>query len=212
MYIKSKYPLRWKLQYIPSYYDELNEEQQRDQKVILNFKNGLYDDNLMSWFRQNIWKMAKEHEYSWSICFLPCSSDEEQKKRFTKLANYLSEKTKIETHLSTFGYEEKPEIVHHVDKSNIDMMNIALYVPDIYMKNVILIDDIITTGETFNKTAEQAMRMGAHSVHGLFLAKTVHPDLPMKEKQTSNQEDLEAIIREEAEIMNKLSNLPPEAN
>lgn len=80
------------------------------------------------------------------------------------------------------------------------------------MKNVILIDDIITTGETFNKTAEQAMRMGAHSVHGLFLAKTVHPDLPMKEKQTFNQEDLEAIIREEAEIMNKLSNLPPEAN
>lgn len=212
MYIKSKYPLRWKLQYIPSYYDGLNEEQQRDQKVILNFKNGLYDENLMSWFRQNIWKMAEGHEYSWSICFLPCSSDEEQKKRFAKLAKHLSEKTKIETHLSTFGYEEKPEIVHHVDKSNIDMMNIALYVPDIYMKNVILIDDIITTGETFNKTAEQAMRMGAHSVHGLFLAKTVHPDLPMKEKQTSNQEDLEAIIREEAEIMKKLSNLPPEAN
>ena len=43
MYIKSKYPLRWKLQYIPSYYDGLNEEQQRDQKVILNFKNGLYE-------------------------------------------------------------------------------------------------------------------------------------------------------------------------
>ena len=211
MYIKSKYPIRWKMQYIPTYYEGLNEEQQRDQRIVLGFKDGIYDEDLMHWFRQNIWKMTEGDEYSWSICFLPCSSDEEQQKRFGKLEQYLKENTMIETHLSTFGYVEKPEPSHCIGKSDINLINIALHVPDIYMKNVILIDDIITTGETFNRTAEQAIRMGANSIYGLFLAKTIHPDLPMKEKN-SHREDDDSIIREEAEIMNKLSNLPPEDN
>ena len=209
MYIKTKYPIRWKLQYIPTFYEGLSEEQLRDQRVVLDFKDGKYDEDLMLWFRQNIWKMTEGDEYSWFVCFLPCSSDEEQKKRFGKLAQYLKENTKIEVHLSTFGCVEKPDPSHCVGKSDIDLMNIALHVPDIYMKNVILIDDIITTGETFNRTAEQAMRMGANSIHGLFLAKTIHPDLPVKEKN-SKREDDESIIREEAEIMKTLSNLPSE--
>lgn len=212
MYIKSKYPIRWKLEYVPAYYEGLTEQQQRDQRNILDFKDGVYDEKLMLWFRQNIWKMTEGDEYSWSVCFLPCSSDEEQQKRFGKLAQYLKENTMTEVHLSTFGYVEKPEPSHCIGKSDIDLMNIALHVPDIYMKNVILIDDIITTGDTFNKTAEQAMRMGAHSVHGLFLAKTIHPDLPKKDKPQAQQEADDAIIRKEAEIMNNLSNLPPNDN
>lgn len=209
MYIKSKYPIRWKLQCVPTYYEGLTEEQQRDQRIVLDFKDGIYDEDLMLWFLQNIRKLTEADDYSWSVCFLPCSSDEEQQRRFGKLAQYLKENTKVDTHLSTFGYVEKQEPSHCKGKSDIDMTNIALHVPDIYMKNVILIDDIITTGETFNRTAEQAMRMGANSICGLFLAKTIHPDLPMKEI-ISQREDGESIIREEAEIINTLSNLPSE--
>ena len=207
MYIKTKYPIRWKLQYIPTFYEGLSEEQLRDQRVVLDFKDGKYDEDLMLWFRQNIWKMAQGEEYAWSVCFMPCRSDEEQQKRFGRLAQYLKEKTMVETHLSTFGYVENPEPSHCVGKSSIDRNNISIHVPDIFMKKVILIDDVITTGETFHKTAEQAKRMDAYSVHGLFLAKTIHPNLPMREKHSQREVD-ETIIREEAEIMNKLSKLP----
>ncbi len=207
MYIKSKYPIHWKIQYVPTFYEGLNEEQQCEQRIVLEFKDGNYDEDIMLWFRQNIWKMTKGDEYSWSVCFLPCSSEQEQQRRFGKLAQYLKENTMIEIHLSTFGYLRQPECSKHLGKTKVDMTNIALHVPDIYMKNVILIDDVITTGETFNKTAEQAMRMGAHSIHGLFLAKTVHPDLLTK-KKSSRREDEESIIREEAEIMKSLSSLP----
>lgn len=55
------------------------------------------------------------------------------------------------------------------------------------------------------------MKMGANSVYGLFLAKTIHPDLPKNSKK-SQREVNDTIIREEAEIMNNLSNLPPEDN
>ena len=207
MYIETEFPIRWKQKYMPTYYENLTEEQQRDQGIVLNFKKGLYDEEIMLWFRQNIWKMTKGDEYAWSVCFLPCSSEEEQQRRFGKLAKCLKEKTRVEIHLSTFGYVEKHDPSNLTGKSSIDLMNIALHVPDIFAKKVILIDDILTTGETFNRTAEQTMRMGANSVHGLFLAKTIHPDLP-KNSNKSQREINDTIIREEAEIMNKLSNLP----
>jgi predicted amidophosphoribosyltransferase len=41
--------------------------------------------------------------------------------------------------------------------------------------NIILIDDVITRGQTFNDTGRKLMAAGAASVTGLFLAKTVHP-------------------------------------
>ena len=196
-----------KMKYIPSYYEGLSEEQQRDQRIILDFKEGKYDEEIMLWFRQNIWRMTKGDEYAWSVCFLPCSSKDEQQKRFGKLAEYLKENTRVEVHLSTFGYVEKHSPSHLLGKNEIDLMNVAIHVPDIFAKKVILIDDIITTGETFYRTAEQTMRMGANYVYGLFLAKTIHPNLP-KNTNKSQREINDTIIREEAEIMNNLSNLP----
>ena len=205
---KNKYPKRWMMEYIPSFFDGLTAEQEQKQRIVLDFKEGQYNEDTMLWFRQNIWKMTEGDEYSWSICFMPCSSDKEQQKRFGNLAEYLKENTRVEIHLSTFGYAEQHEPSHQVGKTDIDIMDISIHVPDIFGKNVILIDDIYTTGETFNRTAEQAMRMGAGSIHGLFLAKTIHPDLPMRKKTTSQREIDDTILREEAERMNSLSSLP----
>ena len=208
MYIEENKPkYRYKMEYIPSYYEGLSEEQQRDQRTVLDFKEGQYDEELMLWFRQNIWNMTKGDEYAWAVCFLPCSSKDEQQKRFGKLAEYLKENTRVEVHLSTFGYVEKHSPSHLLGKNEIDLMNVAIHVPDIFAKKVILIDDIITTGETFYRTAEQTMRMGANYVYGLFLAKTIHPNLP-KNTNKSQREINDTIIREEAEIMNNLSNHP----
>ena len=43
-------------------------------------------------------------------------------------------------------------------------------------KNIVLIDDIITRGVTFNQVAAKLISLGALSVFGLFLAKTINPD------------------------------------
>ena len=43
-------------------------------------------------------------------------------------------------------------------------------------KNIILIDDIITRGTTFNQVANKLNSLGALSVTGLFLARTINPD------------------------------------
>lgn len=205
MFIKTDHPIRWKLNYVPTYYEGLDKTQLHDQRVVLDFKEGRYDETLMLWFRQNIWKIARGQDYAWSVCFLPCSNDTVQTKRFGKLAHYLKETTRIDTYLSTFGFAGEHERTSIYGKKKIDIMDIGINLPDIFVKNVILIDDVITTGETFNKTAEVCMQTGANSIHGLFLAKTIHPDLPIKKKTNSRREIEEAILREESEIMNSLN-------
>ena len=131
MYARTDHPIHWKLNYVPTYYEGLSEEQLHDQQVVLNFKDGQYDERIMQWFRQNIWRMTENSEYAWSVCFLPCSSEEEQQKRFGKLAQYLSENTRVEVHLSTFDYVERKDPSHQVGKSQIDVDNIALHVPEV---------------------------------------------------------------------------------
>ena len=213
MYSKSKYKRIWKLNYVPSYYQGISEEQQRDNKIVIDFKDGIYDEDVMIWFRQKIWNITKNDEPAWSVCFMPCRNDEEQKKRFGKLAEYLKKTTRENICLSTFGFVVNRDPSHCTGRTNTNVMDIAINLPDISNisnKKVIIIDDILTTGKTFERTADQAMRTGARTVVGLFLAKTKHPNLPKKAKQISRRDIEDAIIQEEAEIMNKLSKLPSE--
>jgi glutamine phosphoribosylpyrophosphate amidotransferase len=52
--------------------------------------------------------------------------------------------------------------------------------PEVFKgKKVILIDDVRTRGTTFNMTADKMTGLGAASVFGVFVAQTIHPDLPI---------------------------------
>ena len=184
MYIKSEYPFRWRYEYVPTYYEGLSDEQNKIQKMVLAFKNGDYDDDIMAWYRRQIYKVVKGEEYAWVVCFLPCTNDVRKHIRFQKLATYLSKHTKVPVFLDTFGFvDEERGPSHHEGKRAISETEIAIHLPDIFVKNVILIDDIITTGRLFNATAKAAELAGANAIHGLFLAKAIQPDLPQKPKR-----------------------------
>lgn len=183
MYIKTEHPFYWQFKYFPTFYENLREEQKYVQRLVLDFKEGIYDENTMLWFRQNIWSLTKGDSYSWAVCFMPCREIKVQEKRFSKLADYLTKTTRVNVRFP-FSYAEERLPVHLNGKTKIDMMDIAINLEEILAKNLILIDDIIATGQLFNQTAAQALRMGAKSVHGLFLAKTEHPNLHMIKKKS----------------------------
>ena len=46
-------------------------------------------------------------------------------------------------------------------------------------KKVVLVDDVRTRGVTFDRTADKLVDLGARSVYGVFLAQTIHPNLPI---------------------------------
>jgi len=43
----------------------------------------------------------------------------------------------------------------------------------------VLIDDVRTRGVTFDQTADKMIMLGASTVFGVFLAQTIHPNLPI---------------------------------
>lgn len=183
MYIKSKYPFRWKLNYVPTYFEDLTDEQKQDQKTVLDFKKGIYDTKTMFWFRQQVWNINKGNECGWLVCFLPCNTIAETKQRFGKLADYLSKTTRAKVVLDMFNFLEERSPTHKGNKYiNID--NIGTKISEVSIYHIILIDDVITTGTLFNKIAERLEQEEALSVQGLFLAKSVHPDLPKKVRKT----------------------------
>ena len=55
-------------------------------------------------------------------------------------------------------------------------------------KNVLLIDDVITRGTTFNLTADKLKSLGAKNVTGLFLAHTINPDYSSCYEEPYNEE------------------------
>ena len=192
MYIKSEYPFRWRYEYVPTYYEGLTEEQRKIQRTVLDFKNGDYDDGIMEWFRRQIYKIVKGEKYAWVICFLPCTNDVRKHSRFQKLAAYLTMHTRVPVFLDTIGFIDEDRGPSHIEgKRAISETEIALHLPDIFVKNVILIDDIITTGRLFNATAKAAELAGANNIRGLFLAKAIQPALPQKPKKTHDEWYLE---------------------
>ena len=54
--------------------------------------------------------------------------------------------------------------------------NFSINSSEVSNMNIILIDDVITRGMTFVRTADKLVANGAKQVVGLFLAKTINPD------------------------------------
>lgn len=72
--------------------------------------------------------------------------------------------------------EHDHEAGHLTGKTGNPIEGFGFNASDITGKKIIVIDDIITRGRTFQMVAEKLETMGAASVTGLFLAKTFNPD------------------------------------
>ncbi len=67
----------------------------------------------------------------------------------------------------------KPGHIEDIESKKNDLMHISVINKyDFEYKNIIILDDIITTGTTFAHIKDALLRKGANSVTGLFLGKT----------------------------------------
>lgn len=126
--------------------------------------------------------LIKDMAVDWTVCFAPCSSEERGLKRFEPLYNYLKEKLPCEIHMDTLVYLGEKYPSYLWGKKEIDNGVIGIEASHVFGKHVILIDDVICTGKTFNKTGHLLMKAGALSVEGLFFSKTVYPEKFPREK------------------------------
>ena len=104
------------------------------------------------------------------LMIIPASKPEKTNKRFEYFCSMVAKALNIEN-----GFNYLSAIEHEETKGSSDknirpflILNSEQYKG----KNVLLFDDVITSGSSFKQVAAKLLETGAKSVTGLFLAKT----------------------------------------
>ena len=161
-------------EYLPVRY-EATAKQEQDREMCYSFKDGILTEDVKKAFIDKIGGITGGQKSGWVICFIPASSKAKTTIRYSKLSAAIS----------AYGYDVQKETVYNVFDKEAGHLNGKTGDPSesfgingslVEGKNVILIDDIITRGTTFNQVANKLLSAGALKVNGLFLAKTINPD------------------------------------
>ena len=84
--MESKYPYKALYKYIPSRYEDLEPWQQKNQRTVLDFKEGKVREIDLKRIATKIRKLAWRPDDNWVIGFVPAHTNEDTVKRFSLLA------------------------------------------------------------------------------------------------------------------------------
>ena len=172
----STYSYTYLKEYLPVRYSATL-EQESDRQVVYDFKDVYCSMSVKRAIVERI-KLIRQctNGSNWRICFIPASSRARTVCRYKSLADYLQRETGMPCSISTIQpiHDEVSGFVGG-KKSN-PAENFRIDKNDVTNQNIILIDDVITRGTTFVRTADKLVENGANQVIGFFLAKTINPD------------------------------------
>ena len=161
-------------EYLPKRYNA-SAEQLADRQTCYNFKDGILSEEVSKSFLNKIEAITQGNKAAWRICFIPASTQVKTIMRYTNLMSAI-QSAGYTADMFTVYNEHDREAEHITGKTKNPIEGCGFKADGIAGKNVIVIDDIITRGTTFNMVAEKLLAMGATTVTGLFLAKTINPD------------------------------------
>lgn len=172
--------------YIMDYYSkskniEVGEEEEKNRNLVYDFKDGKNKDYFVNLIKNYMIKnnILKENL---TIVPIPASSSSKNHKRFYQLFKELSDSLSIENGFDYIKVVSDREAKHLSKNRECCDKNYEIDYDKIKNKNILLIDDIITTGTGFSKLSNELLKNGSREVNGLFLAKTV---------KTSNENKIE---------------------
>lgn len=161
-------------EYLPKRYTA-DIQQEEDREECYAFKDGILSESVKNSFLGKIKEITSGKTNGWVICFIPASTALNTKVRFSKLADAIRN-AGYEVERDAIFNKYDTESGHIAGKTGNPIESFGFDGVKVSGKKVILIDDIITRGTTFNMASSKLMELGAISVIGLFLAKTINPD------------------------------------
>ena len=171
-----EYRYHYTMEYLPTRY-EASQREWDNRRSVWNFKDGQCSSSILDNFVGIINNIAHGNKTDYVICFIPASTRTKTTNRFDSVARRLAERTGIQATLLAISKNADSEAGHIAGKSQNPTGDFSFNSNLFRGKKVILVDDVITRGRTFVQTANKLMAHGALSVEGLFVAKTVNPDL-----------------------------------
>ena len=161
------------MEYLPMRYPPTLEEE-KNRRIVSNFKRGRCSPELKNQFTDAIKQLKEERkDVKLRVCFMPAITADKTALRYSQLATAIETETGIPSDYHTIL--PKPELItQHMATGKTNPAEDFLFNKEqIEGKDIILIGDIITTGTNFTKTSLKLAELGAKSVIGLFLAKTI---------------------------------------
>ena len=160
------------MEYLPLRYPPTLEEE-KNRRIVSNFKRGRCSQELKNKFTDAIKQLKEERkDVKLRVCFMPAITADKTALRYSQLATAIESETGIPSDYHTILPKRATELMAtgKTDPAEDFLFNKE----QIEGKDIILIGDIITTGTNFTKTCQKLTELGAKSVIGLFLAKTIH--------------------------------------
>lgn len=160
------------MEYLPLRYPPTLEEE-KNRRIVSNFKRGRCSPELKNQFTDAIKQLKEERkDVKLRVCFIPAITADKTALRYSQLATAIESETGIPSDYHTILPKRATELMAtgKTDPAEDFLINKE----QIEGKDIILIGDIITTGRNFTKTCQKLAELGAKSVIGLFLAKTIH--------------------------------------
>ena len=151
--------------------NDVDKEINTVRNFIYSFKNGHKAD--MEYAAKIIVESIKKEKIDLEntcLMIIPASKPENTNKRFQEFCSIVAKALKIENGFNYLSAVEHEETKGSVDKNIVPYL--ILNSEQYKGKNVLLFDDIITSGTSFEQVAAKLLETGAKSVTGIFLAKT----------------------------------------
>lgn len=159
------------MEYLPMRYPPTLEEE-KNRRIVSNFKRGRCSPELKNKFTDAIKQLKEERkDVKLRVCFIPAITADKTALRYSQLATAIETETGIPSDYHTILPKRATGLMAtgKTDPAEAFLFNKE----QIEGKDIILIGDIITTGTNFTKTCQKLTELGAKSVIGLFLAKTI---------------------------------------
>ncbi len=164
-YIHDYYPTRCK---------GIAVEDRKTSNLVFRFKEGQQAALVAKIFSLCIARMPfyKEKAANAVLIPIPAATREHNAARFARFCSLLSRRLKItDGFRATWIREDREQMkgTHGLDK----LSNLIFHPVYFQGRDVFLVDDIVSTGENFTQMKRRLMQLGANSVTGLFLGRTV---------------------------------------
>lgn len=175
----ARYSYSYLLEYIPVRFTGLSTKQLKDRMDVYNFKDGSTPPAIKSGLLTKIRNIISGNPLQWVVCFIPASTRARTYNRFSSLALHFSREAGCDVYIDAIVNTVDTPSGYISGKRTDPTQYLQVKEEYIRGKKVILIDDVITRGRTFDDTADKLLQRGATYVEGLFVAKTIHPSLPV---------------------------------
>ena len=167
------------LEYIPKKYVGLNSQQLQDRSAVYAFKEGNCPTYAKEKLVEKIKSVIGSNPSAWVVCFIPASTKSKHMRRYFDLSCYLRNRLSCPVYIDGIDVAYDRESGHLTGKTGNPTDNMEFNSSKFSGKKVVLIDDVRTRGVTFDQTADKMIMLGASTVFGVFLAQTIHPNLPI---------------------------------